>query len=52
MNIIEVSAHFIDWQECVKRAKAYPHIEIYQWLAAKAQMKMVICQALYWSETR
>ena len=52
MNILEVSAHYMDWRECVKRAKAFPQVETYQWYAAKAQQALVICQALYWGETR
>lgn len=52
MNIIEVSAHYMDWRECVRMAKANPNSQLLQFWAMKAQMKLVICQAQYFAEVR
>ena len=52
VSLMEVSAHWMDWNGCVRRAKANPLVETYQWLAAKAQMNLVICQAQYLAEVR
>ena len=52
MNIIEVSAHFQEWRACVREAKKQPLVLLWQYLAAKAQMKLVCAQSQYWGETQ
>ena len=52
MELMEISAHFMDYRACVRRAKAYPMIVTYQYLAARAYMQMLCAQAQYFAEVR
>jgi tripartite-type tricarboxylate transporter receptor subunit TctC len=52
MEIMEISAHWQDWKACVREAKKQPLNLIWQYMAAKAQMKLVCYQAQYFAEVR
>ena len=51
-SLAEVSEHWMDWRACVRSAKTQPMNLIWQYLAVKAQMKLVICQAQYLAEVK
>lgn len=46
-GLAEISSTWMWWNQCVKAAKMFPHSQVLQQNAARAQMQYVTIQALY-----
>jgi len=46
-GLAEISSTYMWWRQCVKAAKMFPHSQVLQANAARAQMQYLTIQAIY-----